>query len=427
MRTRKAGTARWVAGFAGLLLGASGVGPLAVAGEAVAPPSPGMRVADLVALAWRDNATLAAARAQWEAMQEAPVVERALPNPMFFYGAMDRTDRFPGGDEQRFKMEQTVPWPGKRGLKGRIAEQDAARMGFDYEAMRREIAMQVREGYYDLCATRKSRGILEIEESVLKQLTRVAESRYSAGEVSQQDVAKAQAEITMVRARRLELEAQETTLTARLNTLLNRPADAALSIAVEPPPRTAPVAPASLPVSAETNRPEVMASQTLAERSRLQEALMRKEYLPDVTVGVEYRRFEDEDDMAMVMIGIDLPIWLRRNAAGVREAAKQLASNRAAVEAARRAAQFDARDAAFKLQTAQRTLELYEKELVPQAERRFTASDAGYRAGKVDFMDLLESERFLLNARLMQVMAEGSLGMQQARLERASGPGAGGE
>jgi outer membrane protein TolC len=39
----------------------------------------------------------------------------------------------------------------------------------------------------------------------------------------------------------------------------------------------------------------------------------------------------------------------------------------------------------------------------------------------VDFLDLLESERFLLNAHVMAVMAEGNVGMQLARLERAVG------
>jgi cobalt-zinc-cadmium efflux system outer membrane protein len=64
---------------------------------------------------------------------------------------------------------------------------------------------------------------------------------------------------------------------------------------------------------------------------------------------------------------------------------------------------------------------LYKTALVPQAEARFNASEAGYRTGKVDFLDLLESERFLLNARVMTVMAEGNVGMQLARLERAVG------
>ena len=59
--------------------------------------------------------------------------------------------------------------------------------------------------------------------------------------------------------------------------------------------------------------------------------------------------------------------------------------------------------------------------MIPQAEARFKASDAAYRTGKGDFLDLLESERFLLNARTLAAMAEGNLGMQLARLERAAG------
>ncbi|MBI2442186.1 MAG: hypothetical protein HYV35_12550, partial [Lentisphaerae bacterium] len=71
--------------------------------------------------------------------------------------------------------------------------------------------------------------------------------------------------------------------------------------------------------------------------------------------------------------------------------------------------------------TARRTLELYRGELIPQAETRFSASAAGYRTGQVDFLDFLESERFLLNARVMAAREEGMLGMQAARLERALG------
>ena len=60
--------------------------------------------------------------------------------------------------------------------------------------------------------------------------------------------------------------------------------------------------------------------------------------------------------------------------------------------------------------------------LASSSERiRFSASEAGYRTGKTDFLDLLESERFLLNARVMAAMAEGNVGMELARLERAVG------
>jgi cobalt-zinc-cadmium efflux system outer membrane protein len=96
-------------------------------------------------------------------------------------------------------------------------------------------------------------------------------------------------------------------------------------------------------------------------------------------------------------------------------------AGQAGLEAAQQQTTFDARDARFKLQTARQSLDLYRKQLIPQAKARYESSEAGYRTGKVDFMDLLESQRFLLNARVMAAMAEGNVGMQAARLERAVG------
>ncbi|MFA4947486.1 MAG: TolC family protein [Candidatus Krumholzibacteriia bacterium] len=399
---------------------------LPLRGQEVSPvSSAGMTLEQLVAAALHDNAQLRAMRTNWEAMREMPVQERALPNPMFTFSGMDAADNFPGLYEKRYSVEQSFPWPGKRGLRGRIAEKEAEGMRFDYEGMQREIVMMVKETYYELCANRKSVAIIRAEEDVLAQMTEIAETKYAVGEVSQQDVAKAQAEITMVRQKLLETEAQEASWSARLNTLLNRSTDAPLELVFETPPQISDSRLEELQGTAATNRPEVKAMRSQAESRELLKALMRKEYYPDITAGFEYRESFDTGGMAMFMIGIELPIWFNKNAAGVREAEKRVASGRAAVEAAQRTVEFDVRDAWFRLRTAWQTLDLYRKDLLPQAQLRFSASEAGYRVSKVDFMDLLESERFLLNARIMHVMAEADVGMQHARLERAIGAGVG--
>jgi outer membrane protein TolC len=129
----------------------------------------------------------------------------------------------------------------------------------------------------------------------------------------------------------------------------------------------------------------------------------------------------DEDDMLNLMLGVDLPIWGRRNRANLKQADLTLQSSQAALAAARSRVEADVAESWAALLAAQKTADLYETELVPQADARFRASEPAYAAGKTDFMDLLESERFLLEARVMHAMAEGSLGMRQARLEQAVG------
>jgi outer membrane protein, heavy metal efflux system len=123
----------------------------------------------------------------------------------------------------------------------------------------------------------------------------------------------------------------------------------------------------------------------------------------------------------MIQMGIELPVWRSKYGAAVREAEKMRTASLAARQATERQIALDVQDASFKLLTAQRTLELYKTELIPQAKARFSASEAAYRTGQTDFTDLLESQRFLLSTRIMAAMAAGNLGMQSARLERAVG------
>ena len=371
----------------------------------------------LIETARHDNAALRAARAKAAAMNERPAQEKALPNPMFKYGAMDSTARGNLADagEKRFMVEQPFLWIGKRDLRMKIAGQDAAAMRQEAEMLEREIVMQVKETYYDLYGVQHVTQIVRAEEKLLREVLTAAENQYATGQRTQQDVIKAEAEITLLQQKLLEQEQQEASLKARLNQLLNRSQAEPLGLAVVGPPRR--------PGNSATtgDRPEIKAAKIDLEHSQLQRQLMHKEFFTDYRIGAEYRNYRAGDDMVMLTFSFDLPIWQGKYRAGVREAEKMVESSTAALDAARQQAAFESADAHYKLRAAQRSLELYEQTLIPQAESRFKASDASYRTGKGDFMDLLESERFLFNARTMAAMAESNLGMQQARLERTTG------
>jgi outer membrane protein TolC len=376
-----------------------------------------------VTAALRDNAQLQAMRLKAEAMSDRPVQERTPPNPMLSYAGMDMTARgsWPNTNEKRVMLEQTFPWFGKLALKGKVAGKEAEAMQREYETMAREVVMMVKETYADLYGVQQARLFVRGEEAVLSNMLTTAESMYATGGRSQQDVLKAQTEVTMLRQKLLTYDEQEVTLQAKLNQLLSRPVNTATGLAVTPPADSDTGELNQLLALAAGSRAEIKKADADIQRSQYERDVMRKEYWPDYKLGLEYRNFRQGDDMVMFTVGVELPIWRSKYRAGEREAEKMIASTRAARTAAEQQTEFDVRDAHFKLQTARRTLELYRKELIPQAEMRFKASDADYRTGKGDFMDLLESERFLLDARVMAAMAEASVGMQLARLERAVG------
>jgi outer membrane protein TolC len=64
---------------------------------------------------------------------------------------------------------------------------------------------------------------------------------------------------------------------------------------------------------------------------------------------------------------------------------------------------------------------LYRYSLLPQAEQTFKASEIGYLTGKVDFLDLLDSERMVLLVKIGYFKTIADLGKSLARLERVIG------
>lgn len=410
----------------GLLAGSGTSQAQAPAGTSAAPE---LTLNAVVEIAVRENPDLKSLRAKWEAMQERPAQAGTLANPMLTYSGMDATGggSWPDTNEKRVMVQQEFPWFGKRALREGVAAKDAEAMKLELDAMTRDVVMRVKERYYELHAVQQVIAITGEEEEVVRRVERTAESMYAVGAREQVDVLKAQAEITLLKQKLVDLQAQEATLHARLNTLMNRGAALPLGAAVTPPgPEVGGSAEARLALAA-AGRPEVLAAQAQVERYELERKLMAKEFVPDYKLGLEYRDVGDSDDMVMFTVSVDLPLWRSKYRSGVREAEKMRDSSEAAREAAERQSDLDVQVAALNLQAARRTLTLYRSELIPQAEARFSASEAGYRTGKVDFMDLLESERFLLGAKTMAAMAEGMVGMQAARLEWASGVDAAGE
>jgi cobalt-zinc-cadmium efflux system outer membrane protein len=382
-----------------------------------------MTLDQVVDAALRANPQVHSTRARWEAMSERPAQEGALPNPTFQYGGMDDIDggSWPNTDEKRFMVEQPFPWFGKRGLREKIAATEAETMGSEYDATVRDVIMMVKESYFELYSVQRSLDITRAEKNVLEQMQKIAEARYATGEVNQQDAVKAQAEVSMIEAKILDLEQEEIGFKGRLNQLLNRRADFPLGRAVTDPQRGVEFNAKNLFDLAEKTRPEIKDARLQIEREEDQHALVKKESFPDYRLGLEYRSFRRGEDMLMFTLGFDLPIWRNKNRAGVRESERMIESRRAGLETVEKQISFDVLDAYTKLLAGQRLADLYETALIPQAQARFDASEAEYRTGKANFLDLLESERFLLSARLMSATAEGQLGVLLARLERAVG------
>ena len=82
---------------------------------------------------------------------------------------------------------------------------------------------------------------------------------------------------------------------------------------------------------------------------------------------------------------------------------------------------FDVKSFLIKAQTAQRLVELYQTSVLPQAEHALNVASAAYRADKMDFLELLDAIRSLLQFRLEHVEHLAQYEQFKAELERVVG------
>ena len=185
----------------------------------------------------------------------------------------------------------------------------------------------------------------------------------------------------------------------------------------------------------EQNLQELKTAQALFERSEKTIELAKKDYWPNFLVSAGFRNVGDRSDPAGIAqpppdngknafslsVGINIPIWRDKYDAGVQEAAETLLAQRSNYANVLNEMEFSVRDQVIRLETLQDQVDLYENALIPQAEEALRSTESAYETGQLGVLDLLDSERVLLNAKLVNARYYSDFLIALASLERAVG------
>lgn len=390
----------------------------------------GSQLGDYLRYAAFSNPGLKAAFERWEAALERVPQVTSLPDPRFTYAYfIDRVETRVGPQRHRVGVAQMFPWFGKLRLRGEmaLAEADAAYQKF--EAARLELSYQVADAYFELYYVTRAIAITKENMALVKHLEGVARSQFRVGGAQHAHLIQVQVELGKLEDRLRTLTDLRDPITARLNAALNRPPNA---------PVPWPESVVERPVGAEDEQllrwlressPEL---QALAERIAKELAavdLARKEYYPDVTFGLDYidtgrSRMDTPDrgkDPLIAMVSVNLPLWRGKYEAGEEEArarlrvAQETLIDRSNVLSAR------LKLVLFKYRDSQRKIDLYRDTLIPKAEQSLRATETAYKAGKADFLNLIDAERMLLHFRLESERALANSAQRLAELEMLVG------
>jgi len=367
-------------------------------------------LSNYLAYAALNNPQLEAAFNRWKAALEMVSQARTLPDPRFNYGYfIQEVETRVGPQEQRVGLSQMFPWIGKLKLRSEAALGGANAMQQQYEAAKLRLFDEVKQAYYELYYVGRAVGVTAENVELLKQLEEIARSKYESGTAEHGDVIKAQVELDKVRDRLRTLQDFKHPLVARLNAALNRPAESALPFPTNNSPGVLQSGAAQLFEQLKASNPELKSLDFLAEKDRASIALAKKEFYPDVTLGVDYVQTgearmagvsDSGEDPVMAGFSVNIPLWWGKYRAGVREAESRYAATQQDRQDRSNLLSTDLKLALFKFQDAERKIALYRDALIPKADQHLKVIQRSFEVGKSDFLSLIDAERILLEFQL---------------------------
>ena len=396
----------------------------------------GRRLQGLIEEALDRNPALRESFARYQAALQRLPQAGALPDPMLGVTPFLRSPETRVGPQTTtLAVSQQFPWFGKLSDKEKIAAKEAALVRERYEAQRDETIRLVKVAYYDLAYLDRAVEITEEDLMVLGHYESLAQARYAQGVGLQQAVVKLQAEITRDRNRLAALRSRRVDAEAALNALRDRPADTPVAT-VHPEKRpSSALGLDALYRAGREHRPEVQAALLRIERDDNRIQLARKSYWPDFTVAAGFANVSGRSDPAGLMnppdqngkniysvtVGINIPIRRRKYDAAVAEAAEDKIGSREAYRDTVNRLEASVRAIGFRLQTLEEQIALFEKTLIPQAQQSLQSTEAAYSTGTLGVLELLDSERVLLDVRLGLAQLASDYMKSLAEMERVIG------
>jgi outer membrane protein TolC len=388
----------------------------------------------LVAEALRANPDLAAAKSRYQAFEAKVPQAGSWPDPMFktvFSNlptdswAMDQTPM--SGIELMFT--QKIPFPGKLGLKKDATRSIARKAEKEYQSAEDFIISELKQNYYRLHLLEKSIEITEKNKVLLEDFAKIAQTRYSVGKGVQQDVLKAQVEVSKMMDNLISLDEMSRMVRAKMNVLLNREPQRSLGEPEDLSFQRLDYSEEELQNLAVVNNPALKGVGFSVEASRSAYRLARREYFPDFTFSVSYRLREEVQmdpvrgvNFFSASAGINIPLYFwSKQRKKVQEMELSLESARQKYESKENNLKLNVSRLFYSLDKYTEEVGLYQSAILPQARQSLESAKSGYQVDKVDFLTLLNNQVTLYKYEIAYHQALSSYFMTIARLEEMVG------
>lgn len=382
-------------------------------------------LSSLIDEARNNNPEIIAYQKRVKAKEARVKIEGVLDDPQFKVEIEDIPKKEPLnlGDsmQTRYTFSQMFPFPGKLSLKQKAAMKEVLMTASEAKNKELEVIAMLKESYFDYAYIIETIKITKEIKEILSQMASIAEIRYTTNQASQQDVIKAQVELTMLNNELIYLEAEKGVQIAKLNSILNRDTASPVEEPEDIKPFRANINLDDLINTAIEKSPSLKAMEYDIQARDAEVELNKKNYYPDFMVGAAPIQRDGRFDSWDLMFGINIPLWRSKYDNQVTEARINSEVLKTKLKAEQNIKTFEVKEAFIKVDAADRVRNLYETSLLPQSEISFQSAFVNYQTGKVDFLTMLDAERAIKKTRLEHIRAIVDYRKNISFLEKAVG------
>lgn len=422
MATRKEDTVRTPLMFRAMLLV-----PLLASGLSAQGDRADLK--DLLAEALNNNPEVVAAQKRYEASRQRPSQVSSLPDPMFSPGYNSSGRPWPGaglGTEVTSNIgvmiSQEIPFPGKRKLAGDMAVKESEAEWQQYQQTKLSVVSRIKQAYYRRAYAFAAVDVLTKNLDLLRKFLKITEARYAVGKAAQQDIFKAQTQISILETKRVQLEREKRARAAEINSLVNRAPGSPLDRPDDLRVMDLPAGLQELYLSARENSPMLKRDEKMIQRAEVAVNMARKEYYPDFTLNGGYYNMGGMSPMYMFRADFKIPLYyFRKQRAAVTEQSQTLAQSRKTYEATNQGLHYRIQDDYSMAETASQLVKLYEQAVIPQARLALESSLSSYETGSVDFLTVFMNYTTVVEYQMNYYDELQNFYLALARLEEMTG------
>jgi len=388
------------------------------------PENTALTLEQCISITLQQNPLILSSLQQHQASLARISQAKALPQPSINFDSdlQPKFFNFKDSGESNFGLSQSIEFPGKRHLRGKIASKESNEIMAETDLLKLDIVFHVKQAFYGLLLAQEKLKYAQQDLELAQDFLKKAELKFDAGDVAKVEALRARVESAKA-ANEVRSSTNEVRLAkAMLNFLLARKKYAPLEIKGELKRPSISLNFEELIKRALSFRPEIKRMGYSLEKENLKKKQGYLSYLPDFDLGVSRHRLEGEGTYWNVTLSFPIPLFFWQPKKGeIREAQANVDALKREAEHLKNAITLEVEEAYMNALTASNMIQLFEEEMLTQAEEVYNMFLFSYQEGEIGGIELIEARRTLVETRKSYADALYHYDASLAALEKSIG------